>query len=213
MASILKEIYSKCLGLENDISKEISKLNSYPIDTIDKVKQKIDESLDNFKNSIYLLSISIEKSNISSQEKDIWKRKKDLFDSSFKNLNKRLDNIYNIKKRNNFNIDVENNSEFGKNINNLSMEKQSWSSAYKMSTEIYDTTLTINNELNNQILSLSNIGGKITNIFQKMTGSYNDSTWIKQRGQNDKYICIALGILTIFIIGFTYFYLRPKLRG
>ena len=213
MASILKEIYSKCLGLENDISKEISKLNSYPIDTIDKVKQKIDESLDNFKNSIYLLSISIEKSNISSQEKDIWKRKKDLFDSSFKNLNKRLDNIYNIKKRNNFNIDVENNSEFGKNINNLSMEKQSWSSAYKMSTEIYDTTLTINNELNSQILSLSNIGGKITNIFQKMTGSYNDSTWIKQRGQNDKYICIALGILTIFIIGFTYFYLRPKLRG
>ena len=213
MASILKEIYSKCLGLENDISKEISKLNSYPIDTIDKVKQKIDESLDNFKNSIYLLSISIEKSNISSQEKDIWKRKKDLFDSSFKNLNKRLDNIYNIKKRNNFNIDVKNNSEFGKNINNLSMEKQSWSSAYKMSTEIYDTTLTINNELNNQILSLSNIGGKITNIFQKMTGSYNDSTWIKQRGQNDKYICIALGILTIFIIGFTYFYLRPKLRG
>ena len=213
MASILKEIYSKCLGLENDISKEISKLNSYPIDTIDKVKQKIDESLDNFKNSIYLLSISIEKSNISSQEKDIWKRKKDLFDSSFKNLNKRLDNIYNIKKRNNFNIDVENNSEFGKNINNLSMEKQSWSSAYKMSTEINDTTLTINNELNSQILSLSNIGGKITNIFQKMTGSYNDSTWIKQRGQNDKYICIALGILTIFIIGFTYFYLRPKLRG
>ena len=213
MASILKEIYSKCLGLENDISKEISKLNSYPIDTIDKVKQKIDESLDNFKNSIYLLSISIEKSNISSQEKDIWKRKKDLFDSSFKNLNKRLDSIYNIKKRNNFNIDVENNSEFGKNINNLSMEKQSWSSAYKMSTEINDTTLTINNELNNQILSLSNIGGKITNIFQKMTGSYNDSTWIKQRGQNDKYICIALGILTIFIIGFTYFYLRPKLRG
>ena len=213
MASILKEIYSKCLGLENDISKEISKLNSYPIDTIDKVKQKIDESLDNFKNSIYLLSISIEKSNISSQEKDIWKRKKDLFDSSFKNLNKRLDSIYNIKKRNNFNIDVENNSEFGKNINNLSMEKQSWSSAYKMSTEINDTTLTINNELNSQILSLSNIGGKITNIFQKMTGSYNDSTWIKQRGQNDKYICIALGILTIFIIGFTYFYLRPKLRG
>ena len=213
MASILKEIYSKCLGLENDISKEISKLNSYPIDTIDKVKQKIDESLDNFKNSIYLLSISIEKSNISSQEKDIWKRKKDLFDSSFKNLNKRLDSIYNIKKRNNFNFDVENNSEFGKNINNLSMEKQSWSSAYKMSTEIYDTTLTINNELNSQILSLSNIGGKITNIFQKMTGSYNDSTWIKQRGQNDKYICIALGILTIFIIGFTYFYLRPKLRG
>ena len=213
MASILKEIYSKCLGLENDISKEISKLNSYPIDTIDKVKQKIEESLDNFKNSIELLNISIEKLNISTQEKDIWKRKKELFDSSLKNLNKRLDSIYNIKKRNHFNFDEENNSEFGKNINNLEMEKQSWTSAFRMSNEIYDTTINVNNELNEQMLSLSNIGGKITNIFQKMTGSYNDSAWIKQRGRNDKYICIALGILTTFIIGFTYFYLRPKIRG
>ena len=46
-----------------------------------------------------------------------------------------------------------------------------------------------------------------------MTGSYRDSSWIKQRGQNDKYLCLALGCLTIFIIGFTYLYLRPKLRG
>ena len=160
-----------------------------------------------------MLNISIEKAYISSQEKDIWKRKKELFDSSFKNLNKRLESIFNIKKRNHFNFDEENYSEFGKNINNLEMEKQSWTSTFRMSNEIYDATLDVNNELNNQMLSLSNIGGKITNIFQKMTGSYNDSAWIKQRGRNDKYICMALGVLTIFIIGFTYFYLRQKIRG
>ena len=127
-------------------------------------------------------------------------------------MNKRLESIFNIKKRNHFNFDEENNREFGKNINNLEMEKQSWKSAFRMSNEIYDATLDVNNELNNQMLSLSNIGGKITNIFHKMTWSYNDSAWIKQRGRNDKYICMALGVLTIFIIGFTYFYLRPKIR-
>ena len=217
MATVLKEIYSKCLAQENDISKEISKLNTYPIDTIDRVKQKIKESLENYNNSIELLKISIEKSNISNQEKEIWKKKKEIFDSSSKNLNKRLeDNIFNIKKKNkkyNLNLDDENNIELGKNINNLEMEKQNWSSVYKISTEIYEATSNVNNELNDQILSLGNIGGKITNIFQKISGSYHDSVWIKQRGQNDKYICIGLGVLTVFIIGFTYFYLRQKIRG
>ena len=127
-------------------------------------------------------------------------------------MNKRLESICNIKKRNRFNFDEENNSEFGKNINNLEMEKQSWASVFRMLNGIYDATLDVNNELNNQMLSLNNNFGKITNIFQKMTWSYNDSAWIKQRGRNDKYNCMALGVLTIFIIGFTYFYLRPKIR-
>ena len=117
------------------------------------------------------------------------------------------------KNNYNFNLDEENNDEFGRNINNLQREQEGWKQVYKLSTEIYDTSLNVNKELGDQILSLGNIGGKITNIFQKITGSYHDSTWIKQRGQNDKYICLAMGILTVIIILFTYFYLRPKIRG
>ena len=51
MTSILKEIYSKCVAQENDISKEITKIidNSFPIDTIDRVKQKIKESIEQAK--------------------------------------------------------------------------------------------------------------------------------------------------------------------
>ena len=219
MTSVLNEIYSKCLAQENDISKEISKIikNIYPIDTIGRVKQKVKESLENFKNSIDLLDISVEKTNISNDEKEIWKRKKESFETTFKNLNKRLDDsINNIIKKNQkytFNSDNENNIELGRNINNYERERQSWTSVLKLSTEIESTALNVNKELSDQILSLSNIGGKITNIFQKITGSYRDSSWIKQRGQNDKYICLSLGCLTIIIIGFTYFYLRPKIRG
>jgi hypothetical protein len=220
MTSVLNDIYSKLLAQENDISKEINKIinNTYSVDTIDRVKEKIKDSLENYQNSINLLNISIEKSKMSNDEKEIWKRKADVSQESYNDLNKRIDrSVYDIKKKNKkndykFNLDEEN-LELGRNISNLQREQQSLNSTIKLSTEAYYSSINVNNELSNQILSLSNIGGKVTNIFQKITGSYNDSTWIKQRGQNDKYICLALGTLTIIIIGFTYFYLRPKIRG
>ena len=210
MTTILKEMYSKCLALENDISQQISKIidNSFPVNTIDRVKQKIKESLENYNNSIQLLNLSIEKEKISKDQKDFWRKKAEYFIASRKNLNKRLEDcIYNIKKknqRNKFNFDDD---------NNLEREKQSLSSTLRMSSEIESKSLIVNDELSNQLLSLGNIGEKINQIFHKMTGSYRDSSWIKQRGQNDKYLCLALGCLTIFIIGFTYLYLRPKIRG
>jgi hypothetical protein len=220
MTSVLNDIYSKLLAQENDISKEINKIinNSYSVDTIDRVKEKIKDSLENYQNSINLLNISIEKSKISNDEREIWKRKADVSQESYNDLNKRIErSVYDIKKKYKkndykFNLDEEN-LELGRNISNLQREQQSLNSTIKLSTEAYYSSINVNNELSNQILSLSNIGGKVTNIFQKITGSYNDSTWIKQRGQNDKYICLALGTLTIIIIGFTYFYLRPKIRG
>ena len=219
MTSILKEMYSKCLALENDINKQISKIidNSFPVNTIDRVKQKIKESLENYNNSIDLLNLSIEKEKISKEQKDIWRKKAEYFIASRKNLNKRLeDSVYNIKKKNQrfiFNFDDDNNLELGENINNLEREKQSLSSTLRMSSEIESKSLIVNDELSNQLLSLGNIGDKINQIYHKISGSYKDSSWIKQRGQNDKYLCLALGCLTIFIIGFTYLYLRPKLRG
>ena len=223
MSSVLKDIYSKCLAQENSISNEISKVikNSYPIDTIDRVKQKIKEQLENYNNSIELLEISLINSKISNEEKEIWKRKKEIFVSSYKNLKKRLDeSIYNIKKKSktkDYKLNLsqkidESSEEFGRNLSNLQREKQSWNSVLKMSTEIQNTAVNVNEELDNQNLSLSSIGGKITNIFEKISGSYKDTTWIKQRGINDKRICLFLGVLTIVIIAFTYFYLRPKIR-
>ena len=218
MTSILKEIYSKCSAQENDISKEITKIidNIFSVDTIDRVKQKIKESIENFSFSIELLKSTIEKENLSKEEKDIWKKKTEFFIDSRKSLNKRLeDSVYNIKKKNKMNkfkFD-DNSTHFGENISNLERERQSLNTTIKLTTEIESNSIMVNNELSNQILSMSNIGGKINQIFQLMSGSYKDTTWIKQRGKNDKCICLTLGFLTILIIGFTYFYLRPKLIG
>ena len=218
MSSILKEMYSKCVSQENDISKEIAKIidNLYPIDTIDRVKQKIKEKLENYSNSIELLKSSIETAKISNNDKDIWRKKTEFFFDSRKNLNKRLeDSVYNLKKKNQkykFSYD-DNDLESNSNINNLEREKQSLVSSLKISSEIEMNAINVNKELGNQILSLGNIGGKINQILQLMSGAFKDSSWIKQRGKNDKCICLILGFLTIIIIGFTYFYLRPKIRG
>lgn len=220
MSSVLNDIYSKCLAQENNISKEISKIvkNTYPINTIDRVKNKTLELLENYSSTINLLHISIENSKLSNEEKEIWYRKKECIQSEHKNLNKRLEeSVYNIKKKNKkkFTLDFgdnNNNLELGQNISNLQKEKQGWNSILKMSTEIQSTAENVNSELDRQNISLSNIGGKVTTIFEKMKGSFNDTTWIKQRGKNDKLICLSLGLLTILIVCFTYFYLRPKIR-
>ncbi len=76
---ILSELYSKCLNQENDIENEITKLinNKYPFNTIDRIKEKISEKIENFSTSIKNLSISIDITNISNNEKEIWKRKQE----------------------------------------------------------------------------------------------------------------------------------------
>jgi ElaB/YqjD/DUF883 family membrane-anchored ribosome-binding protein len=129
MTSVLNDIYSKLLAQENDISKEINKIinNTYSVDTIDRVKEKIKDSLENYQNSINLLNISIEKSKISNDEREIWKRKADVSQESYNDLNKRIErSVYDIKKKYKkndykFNLDEEN-LELGRNISNLQRE-------------------------------------------------------------------------------------------
>ena len=76
---ILSEIYSKCLNQAKDVESEISKIinNKYPVNTIDRIKEKILEKLDNFSTSITNLLISINTAAISLNEKEIWKRKQE----------------------------------------------------------------------------------------------------------------------------------------
>ena len=129
---ILSEIYSKCLNQAKDVESEISKIinNKYPVNTIDRIKEKILEKLDNFSTSITNLLISINTSEISLNEKEIWKRKQENLLISQKNLNKRLEDcIYSIKKKyyeknGNYKSDFKKNIELGKNINLLQQEKE-----------------------------------------------------------------------------------------
>lgn len=214
---ITGEIYSKCLKQENDISEEIAKIlkGIYPLDTIDRIKTKVIEKLENFDNSILLLSKSIDEDLFSEKEKEIYRRKKENIQISFKNLTKRLEDcISMMKKKNDTSLDSKKAySLFGNNINNLQQENQSWKSVLRLSNEIEANAAGINAELDSQGFSLSNINNKVLGIFGKLTTSHSYTTFMIGRGKGDTRLCIFLGILTIVIIYYCYYYLRPRLRG
>ncbi len=216
---ILSELYSKCLNQENDIENEISKLinNKYPFNTIDRIKEKISEKIENFSTSIKNLSISIDITNISNNEKEIWKRKQENLFISKKNLNKRLeDYIFTIKKKyfqKNGNYKSFENEQFGKNINALQQENETLKTVIRISTDIENNASNINGELENQLFSMRGINDKLSNIFGKLTTSHSQTGWLIRRGKGDTFLCFFLGIITILIIYYTYYYLRPKIRG
>ena len=209
------ELYSKCIKQESDISEEIAKILNgvYPVNTIDRIKTKVVEKLENFDNSITLLSRSIDNDLQSEKEKELYRKKKENLTISLKNLSKRLDDsISNFKKKHYSSLDKQNYVMFGKNINNLQLENQSWKSVLKLSSEIEANAVNINSELDNQSFSLNGINNKITNIFTKLTNSHMLTTYMIKRGKGDTRLCIFLGILTIVIIYYCYYYLIPKLR-
>ena len=216
---ILSELYSKCLNQENDIENEISKLinNKYPFNTIDRIKEKISEKIENFSTSIKNLSISIDITNISNNEKEIWKRKQENLFITKKNLNKRLeDYIFTIKKKyfqKNGNYKSFENEQFGKNINALQQENETLKTVIRISTDIENNASNINGELENQLFSMRGINDKLSNIFGKLTTSHSQTGWLIRRGKGDTFLCFFLGIITILIIYYTYYYLRPKIRG
>ena len=154
------ELYSKCIKQESDISEEIAKILNgvYPVNTIDRIKTKVVEKLENFDNSITLLSRSIDNDLQSEKEKELYRKKKENLTISLKNLSKRLDDsISNFKKKHYSSLDKQNYVMFGKNINNLQLENQSWKSVLKLSSEIEANAVNINSELDNQSFSLNGI--------------------------------------------------------
>ena len=213
--TIIGEIYSKCLKQENDISGEINKMLNgfYPVNTIDRINTKIVEKLENFSNSILLLSKSIDNDITSTNEKEIWRRKRDNMKISYTNLSRRLENCISTLRKKNF--DFSNNSNgkyFGENISTLDQEGQTWKNSLRMSKEIESMAVDVSGELDNQAFSLSNINNKITNIFQKVTTSNYYTNFMIRRGRGDTWLCLFLGVLTLIIMYICYYYLRPKVR-
>ena len=191
--------------------------NKYPFNTIDRIKEKISEKIENFSTSIKNLSISIDITNISNNEKEIWKRKQENLFISKKNLSKRLeDYIFTIKKKyfqKNGNYKSYENEQFGKNINALQQENETLRSVIRISTDVENNASNINGELENQISSMRGIIDKVSNIFGKLSTSHSQTGWLIKRGKGDTYLCIFLGIMTILILYYTYYHLRPKIRG
>jgi paraquat-inducible protein B len=217
--SILNELYSKCLNQETEINKEIKNLinNQYPHYAINRMKDKIKERLENFYSSINLLSKSLYNSKISNDDKLLWNKKIENLILTYKNLNKRLDDcVYNLNKKykdlNNLGNSYFSN-EFSQNINNLQQENRGWKNVLKLSNEIENHSSILNAELDNQNNVIGKINNKVSNMVDKLVNSNALTNWLIKRGRGDTFICFFMGFLTIGILYFTYYYIKPRIKG
>lgn len=71
---LINEIYSKCLNQSQDISNSINEILNglHSITTIDKVKQKIIEKLENYEESLRVLDRIF--NELSTEDLALWKR-------------------------------------------------------------------------------------------------------------------------------------------
>lgn len=83
----------------------------------------------------------------------------------------------------------------------------------KIGQDIENQAKTLNDELFDQKSYLDRISEKVSKIYSKLKISNSITHFLIRRGKGDTYLCIFLGILTIIIIYYVYFYLRPKIRG
>jgi hypothetical protein len=101
-------------------------------------------------------------------------------------------------------------------INNLSLleeENTSLNSSLKIGSDLERHAMSINDELNDQKNYLDKIKDKVHRIYHKLQVSNSITHFLVRRGRGDTFLCIFMGILTIIIIYFCLYHLKPKIRG
>ena len=101
-------------------------------------------------------------------------------------------------------------------INNLSLledEHTSLKSSLKMGSDMERQAMTLNEELADQKTYLEKIKDKVNSIYNKLLISNSITHFLIRRGRGDTYLCLFLGLLTIVIIYYVYFYVKPRMRG
>jgi hypothetical protein len=83
----------------------------------------------------------------------------------------------------------------------------------RIGTDIEKQAMYINDELNEQKDFLYKIKAKVNKIYNKLQISDTITRFLIRRGRSDTYLCLFLGFLTVLIIYYVYFYVKPKFRA
>ncbi len=83
----------------------------------------------------------------------------------------------------------------------------------KIGLDIENQAKSINEELSDQKSYLDRVGEKVNKIYSKLQVSSSITKFLIRRGRGDTYLCIFMGVLTIVILYYVYYYIRPKVRG
>jgi hypothetical protein len=99
------------------------------------------------------------------------------------------------------------------NLSLLEEENSSLNNSMRIGIDIENQARTLNTELSDQKSYLDKISEKVNKIYSKLQISNSITHFLIRRGRGDTYLCLFLGMLTLVIIFYVYYYIRPKVRG
>jgi hypothetical protein len=99
------------------------------------------------------------------------------------------------------------------NLSLLEEENTSLNNSMRIGIDIENQARILNTELSDQKSYLKKISEKVNKIYSKLQISNSITHFLIRRGRGDTYLCLFLGLLTLVIIYYVYYYIRPKVRG
>ena len=214
--SLCTDIYNKTLSQENDLNKLCNELLlDKNLQTLNKIKTKIDEKILNYENTISLLEKQVisEFSSYSSN-RTIWNKKIENLKSKLSNFPIQVKTNYDKANSKQKNLLKENFvSDTNQNLKYLTNEHDSLVKCVKLGRDIESHETLLLNELDNQGRSLSSLKGKINTLYSKVDFTNTITQWLVRRGATDKQLFFGLVLVTFSIIYITIYYVKPWLRG
>lgn len=213
--NIVNEVYSKCIKQKQDITDGINEIMKgiHKSGAVDKVKFKILEKLENFEESLKMIEKVI--SELTTNQ-DIWRKKVDNLRISLSNMHKHLDEAVSLQRKRNKSDNLFSlNKDLYSKSNSMWLHEENTSlvNASKIGADLERQALSIHNELEDQMGLIGKMFDKVNVIYRKMDVSNSISKFLVRRGRGDTYLCLFMGVITVLSIYFSYYYLRPWVRG
>lgn len=214
--SLCKDIYSKSIKQETELKNILNEILTGTHDNcLNRIKEKFNEKLYNFENTISVLEkqILMEYSTNSSNF-NIWNKKSENLKLSLNSLPSELNKALNTQsKKLNNKLWSSSYKEDGSNLTYLTSEHDSLKKSLRLSRDIEAQETLLMQELDNQQFSLDSVKNKMMKLFASVDFTNTMTQWLVRRGVSDRQIFFGLVILTCLITFITYYYVKPWLKS
>lgn len=214
---MINDFHSKCLKHQNEINKLISEIKKgMHSNNLVKIKEKTEEKLIGYSNTASLLEKAVnESTSLTNDQVYLWRLKANNVKENIEHFRQEIELIVleQVNKQKSKQSNGLFNNDNDSKITNLANEHESLSKSLKFSRDLDSRQSLMLNELDEQHSLLERIKSKTMSIFGKADFSNTITVWIVKRSKNDVVIFFLLVIVTILIMYFSIYYIKPWVRG
>lgn len=214
---MINDFHQKCLKSQSDISNLLSEIKSgLHHKNIERIKEKFEEKIILFIDSIQLLDNSIKDNpRLDKKNQGYWEQKLIYYKEQKEFLKREYERLLQQVNKSKSTSSMSNDySKFDDgNVNYLSNEHDSLLNTLRFSRDIDSKQSLLLNELESQQSLLNRVKAKTMSILNLADVSNTITMWIIRRGKNDKIIFFTLVLITVLVIYISIYYLKPLIRG